>query len=86
MEIGMLWFDDSRLKLEVKISKAVSYYQTKYERRPTHCFLHPQSCEYDEAVMAGVLLQTEKTVMPGYFWIGIDEEALEQNSEQCKAA
>ncbi|NLG72314.1 MAG: hypothetical protein GX495_09765 [Chloroflexi bacterium] len=42
MNVGMLWFDnDSRRDLNSKIERAAAYYETKYGRHPTLCFVHP---------------------------------------------
>lgn len=42
MKIGMLWFDnDPKSNLDTKIERAVVYYQGKYGRSPTLCFVHP---------------------------------------------
>lgn len=42
MNIGMLWFDnDPKADLPAKIERAANYYQNKYGKRPTLCFVHP---------------------------------------------
>jgi hypothetical protein len=42
MNIGMLWFDnDPKADLPAKIERAAKYYQNKYGKRPTLCFVHP---------------------------------------------
>lgn len=42
MNVGMLWFDnDPKSNIDLKIERAASYYQTKYGRIPTLCFVHP---------------------------------------------
>jgi len=42
MNIGMLWFDnDPKANLDAKIERAATYYQKKYGRSPTLCFIHP---------------------------------------------
>ena len=42
MNLGMLWFDnDPKASLEVKVERAAAYYQHKYGKTPTLCFVHP---------------------------------------------
>ena len=42
MNLGMLWFDnDPKSTLEVKVQRAAAYYQHKYGKTPTLCFVHP---------------------------------------------
>jgi hypothetical protein len=42
MNIGMLWFDnDPKSSLDLKIERAARYYQVKYGKSPTLCFVHP---------------------------------------------
>lgn len=42
MKIGMLWFDDDpQATLAVKVEQAATYYQRKYGKKPTVCFVHP---------------------------------------------
>ena len=42
MNIGMLWFDnDSKSGLDMRIERAAHYYQTKYGKKPTLCYVHP---------------------------------------------
>ena len=42
MRVGMLWFDDDdRRSVEEKVHRAAGYYQDKYGKMPTLCFVHP---------------------------------------------
>jgi hypothetical protein len=42
MNVGMLWFDnDPKLVLKAKVSRAARYYEQKYGKTPTICFVHP---------------------------------------------
>jgi len=42
MNIGMLWFDnDKMMDLNAKIERASNYYQKKYGKSPTLCYVHP---------------------------------------------
>ena len=42
MNVGMLWFDNNpKMTLENKVGRAAAYYQDKYGKTPTLCFVHP---------------------------------------------
>jgi hypothetical protein len=75
MEIGMLWFDDSQLPLGEKISRAISFYDEKYGRSPTHCLVHPETFNGGEEKVDGVEVRQARTVMPNHFWIGIEDKS-----------
>jgi len=75
MEIGMLWFDDSQLDLDKKISRAVAFYGEKYGRSPTLCLIHPVTLDGGKEIVAGVQIRQASSVMPDHFWIGIEEKS-----------
>lgn len=74
MEIGMLWFDDSPNTLNDKVVEAVGFYNKKYGREPTLCLVNPTMLEADEGVIAGIQIRRARSVLPGHFWIGIEEK------------
>ena len=74
MEIGMLWFDDSQLDLDKKISRAVAFYGEKYGRSPTLCLIHPVTLDGGKEMVAGVQIRQARSVMPDHFWIGIEDK------------
>jgi hypothetical protein len=74
MEIGMLWFDDSQLDLDKKISRAVAFYGEKYGRPPTLCLIHPITLDGEKEIVAGVQIRQASSVMPDHFWIGVEEK------------
>lgn len=69
MNIGMLWFDNSQADLKTKIERAVNYYQTKYGRIPTLCFVHPSMLE--EEKVPGIEIEANRQILPNHIWIGI---------------
>ena len=74
MNIGMLWFDnDSKTTLEAKVGRAVSYYQGKYGKAPTLCFVNPSMIPVDVTQAAGIELRATRSVMPNHFWLGVKE-------------
>ena len=74
MDIGMLWYDDdTKRKLDEKITRAAQYYQTKYGVAPTVCYLNPSMLDEKTAVAGGVQLRSARTVLVNHFWIGLGE-------------
>ncbi len=81
MNIGMLWFDnDPKTELTSKVERAASYYQNKYGRQPTLCFVHPSMIgsfiddngEPASVKTAGIEVRPTRTVLPNHFWIGVN--------------
>ena len=91
MKVGMLWFDnDVKADLNTKVERASSYYQKKYGRSPTLCFVHPSmlpengkevSSQKGEKkkekhyTSGNVELRGTLTVLPNHFWIGVNGKA-----------
>lgn len=73
MEIGMLWYDNSPIALKDRVKQAAGYYKEKYGRKPNLCLVHPDMLLTDEGRANGVVIRKGKGVMPGHFWIGVDE-------------
>ena len=86
MDIGMLWFDDSQLSINEKISRAVTFYDEKYGRTPTLCLVHPDTLNGGEEIVAGVEIRQARSVMPDHFWIGVDDKPKRRQPTQLKAA
>lgn len=81
MNSGMLWFDnDPKTELMIKVQRAAAYYQSKYGRTPTLCFVHPsmlaaviQTDVGNKAIKLGqVEIRSNKAVLPNHFWIGVN--------------
>lgn len=84
MNIGMLWFDnDPKVGLANKVERAAAYYQKKYGKAPTLCFVHPSMFPaqnpdehtanppaQEKYTTAGVEVRTNLSVLPNHFWIG----------------
>lgn len=80
MNVGMLWFDnDNKSDLLVKVTRAATYYNEKYGKRPNLCFIHPSAAEKKqepdtdlESFRVGEIeVRLTKTVLPNHFWIGV---------------
>lgn len=71
----MLWFDNSKAVLSVKISKAVDYYIKKYGRKPDLVLVHPSMVEGSGTVECeGITLRPYRPVLPGHIWVGIEDK------------
>ncbi len=79
MDIGMLWYDDSPTALKDRVERAADYYNEKHGRQPNLCFVHPDMLKTEEDKAKGVVIRKGKGVMPGHFWIGVDESQVKKN-------
>ncbi|MFV1859473.1 MAG: hypothetical protein ACC647_08990 [Anaerolineales bacterium] len=86
MEIGMLWYDNSPIALNDRVKQAAGYYSEKYGRKPNLCLVHPDMLQDDEGKANGVVIRKGKGVMPGHFWIGVDEAQDAQSSKSTNKA
>ena len=75
MKVGMLWFDDSPKSISDRVKRAVDFYAEKYGQQPTLCLVNPKMLEAEEGVIAGIQVRRARLIMPGHFWIGIDDKA-----------
>ena len=85
MEIGMLWYDNSPTALIDRVEQAASYYSEKYGRMPNLCFVHPDMLQADEGKVNGIVIRKGKQIMPGHFWIGVDEAEVKTNGDHRTA-
>ena len=75
MNTGMLWFDnDPKTGLSSKIERAVDYYRQKYGRDPDLCLLHPSMVDTESAANLKITIRPYSPVLPGHFWIGIEDK------------
>lgn len=76
MKTGMLWFDNSKTALSVKIQKAVEYFEKKHGRKPNLILLHPSMLEGNThlSLIDGLNVRPYRPVLPGHIWIGIADE------------
>ena len=79
MDIGMLWYDDSPIGLKERVDRAADYYLEKHGRQPNLCFVHPDMLKTEEGKAKGVVIRKGKGIMPGHFWIGVDESQVKKN-------
>jgi hypothetical protein len=68
--IGMLWFDNSKERMDVKISKAAAYYHDKYGGVANVCYV--SAGEQEIEAPEGIEVKVTKTVIKNHFWLGIE--------------
>jgi hypothetical protein len=80
MEVGMLWYDDTKKELSEKVARAVEYYKTKYGVAPTLCFVNPSMLRQAE-VMGSVQVRPARTVLANHLWVGVGEAPAQPESK-----
>ena len=82
MEIGMLWYDDTKKELSEKVARAVEFYKSKYGATPTLCFVNPSMLKEAELTESGgVQVRPARTVLANHFWVGVGEAAPQAESK-----
>ena len=74
MHTGMLWFDDSKITLSMKIQKATAYYHKKHGRAPDLCLVHPNMLKDSKLEDEGITVRPYRLVLPGHIWIGVEDK------------
>jgi hypothetical protein len=78
MHTGILWFDNSKSPLLIKIESAFKYYVKKYGRKPTLVLVHPSMLNglpTDTAPeIDGAPVRPYRPVLPGHIWVGISDK------------
>ena len=86
MHTGMLWFDNSKAAINVKVQAARTYYIKKYGRTPDLVLVHPSMMPADNdpvliaLALLSVTVRPYRPVMPGHIWIGIEDPPATQRS------
>lgn len=74
MHTGMLWFDDSKSSLDIKIKKAMEYYYKKYGRKPDLCLVHPIMLKDTTVDEDQITVRAYRPVLPGHIWVGVEDK------------
>lgn len=80
MHTGILWFDNSKDSLGVKVRKALDYYAKKYGRVPNLVLVNPRTMEGQD-VPGDLNIRPYRPVLPGHIWVGIEEVKVEEKQE-----
>ena len=67
MKIGMLWYDNSKDSLSVKIERATAYYLEKYGKQTRSVFVNPS--DFSDEPIDGVRLVSSKQVLRNHLWL-----------------
>ena len=75
MDIGMLWFDDNpAVNIFDKVTRAATYYTSKYGCRPNICFVHPGTLTGEPQLnIEGIEIKASRTILRHHFWLGIQQ-------------
>jgi hypothetical protein len=81
MDVGMMWFDNSKVPLDAKLLKAAEYYARKYGRQPDTAFVSLKELGAEQVrTGGGVLVESNgirvdamQAIMPGHLWIGVEK-------------
>ncbi len=73
MEIGLLWYDDSKTELAEKVVAAAERYEEKFGVRPNRCYVNPQCLPDAGLPVNGIKVATSPAVPPHHFWVGMQE-------------
>lgn len=70
MKHGMLWYD-SHMEADIaaRVNRALDYFASKYGRRPTHCYIHPDMLAPDFPDLQGIKLLTSERVLRNHIWV-----------------
>ena len=74
MDAGMMWFDNSKQALALKVEEAARHYERRYGRWPNVCEVHPSMVTEEGLVVRGIALRTARNVLPGNLWVGWEEK------------
>lgn len=85
MDIGMLWFDnDQQADLNIKVTRAVTYYLKKYGQKPNLCFVNPcmifkngngdEDSDRKIKTNIGIEIRASHSLLPNHFWLGIERQ------------
>lgn len=74
MNVGMLWFDnDPKADLITKVNRAAKYYQDKYGKNATLCFVHPNMLADESLQVGDVEVRKTRSILPNHLWIGLQK-------------
>lgn len=73
MKIGMLWFDNSKDPFPTKVTRAVEFYEKKYNKKADTCFVNPKMLDEKDLpmVVGDVEIQIGSNVLFNHYFIGV---------------
>ena len=74
MHTAMLWFDNSKTILSIKIQRGLDYYKKKYGRDANLVLVHPSMMDNAKSILvSNVTVRPYRPVLSGHIWIGIQD-------------
>ncbi len=73
MDIGLLWYDDSKADFATKVEEASQRYEEKFGKRPNRCYVNPASLPAggDSYSLDGITVLSRPGILPDHFWVGV---------------
>lgn len=74
MEVGLLWYDDSKADFAAKVEDAAERYEEKFGRRPNRCYVNLASLpgQGKGFSLDGIKVVTRPSILPNHFWVGME--------------
>lgn len=74
MEVGLLWYDDSKADFATKVEEAAKRYREKFGKRPNRCYVNPASLPGKGKGFSpdGIKMVTRDSILPHHFWLGVE--------------
>jgi hypothetical protein len=72
MNVGMLWYDNSKDDLAEKIKRAAQHYRDKYGAPADLVFVNPKMLN-GPVEATGIEVRTSTTILPNHLWMGRDK-------------
>ncbi len=70
MDVGLLWFDDSRkVTPQTKLAAAAARYAERFGRAANCCHVHPDQLFADPSIA----VVSDPHILPHHLWVGLDE-------------
>ena len=68
MNQGMLWFDDRKdIPVAQKIAAALKFYEQKYGKRPTCCYIHSGNGMETAQTELGLRIEVSQYILPNHY-------------------
>ena len=72
MDIGLLWYDNSKNSVTDKVQQAAAHYEKKFGQSANYCMIHPSMLAEKEADLhlEQIAIECNNAVLPHHYWIG----------------
>lgn len=74
MDNGMLWYDNQTgIKAESRLQRAVDYFISKYGHPPLCCFVHPDMVAQPMELSGHVKVIPNERILKNHIWLEIGD-------------